>query len=78
MTSRSWATSSQSSTTPGYLRLRGSARSRSVEYARWTLRRAHMLLQTRVQILINDLRCTFDRRLSRMESEEPPALKEAA
>ena len=44
---------------------------------RWTQRGAHLLLQTRVQILNNDLRTTFRRWFPGMRSEEQ-SLKEAA
>jgi hypothetical protein len=45
---------------------------------RWTQRGAHLLLQTRVQVLNDDLRSTFGRWFPRMKSEEPPALQAAA
>ncbi|CAE6852538.1 hypothetical protein R75461_07548 [Paraburkholderia nemoris] len=45
---------------------------------RWTQRGAHLLLQTRVQILNDDLRKTFARWFPEMRAEEPAALKEAA
>jgi hypothetical protein len=45
---------------------------------RWTQRGAHLLLQTRVQVLNDDLRKTFDRWFPGMKAEEPAALKQAA
>ena len=45
---------------------------------RWTQRGAHLLLQTRVQVLNDDLRKTFARWFPGMRGEEPAALKEAA
>ncbi|KLU23972.1 hypothetical protein EOS_22590 [Caballeronia mineralivorans PML1(12)] len=45
---------------------------------RWTQRGAHLLLQTRVQVLNDDLRKTFVRWFPGMRPEEPAALKEAA
>jgi hypothetical protein len=46
---------------------------------RWSQRGAHLLLQTRVQVLNDDLRKTFGRWFPGMRSEEEPAeLKEAA
>lgn len=45
---------------------------------RWTQRGAHLLLQTRVQVLNDDLRQTFARWFPGMRAEEPAALKEAA
>ena len=45
---------------------------------RWTQRGAHLLLQTRVQVLNDDLRKTFGRWFPGMRAEEPAALKEAA
>jgi hypothetical protein len=46
---------------------------------RWSQRGAHLLLQTRVQVLNDDLWKTFGRWFPGMRSEEEPAaLKEAA
>jgi hypothetical protein len=45
---------------------------------RWTQRGAHLLLQTRVQVLNDDLRKTFVRWFPGMRPEEPAVLKEAA
>ncbi len=45
---------------------------------RWSQRGAHLLLQTRVQILNDDLRKTFGGWFPGMRVEEPAALKEAA
>lgn len=45
---------------------------------RWTQRGAYLLLQTRVQVLNDDLRKTFVRWFPAMRPEEPAALKEAA
>jgi len=45
---------------------------------RWTQRGAHLLLQTRLQVLNDDLQCTFGRWFPGMKSQEPPALKKAA
>jgi hypothetical protein len=46
---------------------------------RWSQRGAHLLLQTRVQGLNDDLRKTFGRWFPGMRAEEEPAaLKEAA
>ena len=45
---------------------------------RWSQRGAHLLLQTRVQVLNDDLRKTFARWFPGMRGEEPAALKEAA
>ncbi len=45
---------------------------------RWTQRGAHLLLQTRVQVLNDDLRKTFGRWFPGMREEEPVALKKAA
>jgi hypothetical protein len=45
---------------------------------RWTQRGAHLLLQTRVQVLNDDLRETFCRWFPAMELEEQTVLKEAA
>lgn len=45
---------------------------------RWSQRGAHLLLQTRVQVLNDDLRKTFGRWFPGMRGEEPAALKEAA
>lgn len=45
---------------------------------RWTQRGAHLLLQTRVQVLNDDLRSTFGRWYPGMKAEEPQALKAAA
>ena len=45
---------------------------------RWTQRGAHLLLQTRVQVLNDDLRKTLGRWFPGMRAEEPAALKEAA
>jgi hypothetical protein len=44
----------------------------------WTQRGAHLFLQTRVQILNDDLRKTFDRWFPGMKAEVPAALKQAA
>ena len=41
---------------------------------RWTQRGAHLLLQTRVQVLNNDLRKTFGRWYPGMKAAEPPLL----
>jgi hypothetical protein len=45
---------------------------------RWTKRGAHLLLQTRVQVLNDDLRGTFCRWFPVMKSEEQTALKAVA
>ncbi len=45
---------------------------------RWTQRGAHLLLQTRVQVLNDDLRKTFGRWFSGMKAEEQTTLKAAA
>jgi hypothetical protein len=45
---------------------------------RWTKRGAHLLLQTRVQVLNDDLRGTFCRWFPGMKSEEQTALKDVA
>jgi hypothetical protein len=45
---------------------------------RWTQRGAHLLLQTRVQVLNDELRETFSRWFPGMKSEEQGALKAAA
>jgi len=45
---------------------------------RWTQRGAHLLLQTRVQVLNDDLRGTFCRWFPGMAKEEQTALKKAA
>ncbi len=45
---------------------------------RWTQRGAHLLLQTRVQVLNDDLRKTFGRWFPGMKAEEPAVLKQAA
>jgi hypothetical protein len=45
---------------------------------RWTQRGAHLLLQTRVQVLNDDLRETFCRWFPGMSSEEQATLKDAA
>jgi hypothetical protein len=45
---------------------------------RWTQRGAHLLLQTRVQVLNNDLRRTFCGWFPGMKSVELAALKAAA
>ena len=45
---------------------------------RWTQRGAHLLLQTRVQVMNNDLRGTFCRWFPGMKLEEQAALKAAA
>lgn len=45
---------------------------------RWTQRGAHLLLQTRVQVLNDDLRQTFCRWFPGMRSDEKTALKAAA
>jgi hypothetical protein len=45
---------------------------------RWTQRGAHLLLQTRVQVLNDDLRTTFSRWFPCMRSDEQMALKAAA
>jgi hypothetical protein len=45
---------------------------------RWTQRGAHLLLQTRVQVLNDDLRKTFARWFPGMRADEQAALKEAA
>ncbi|MCR4297693.1 MAG: ISKra4 family transposase, partial [Gallionella sp.] len=45
---------------------------------RWSQRGAHLLLQTRVQVLNDDLRKTFCRWFPGMREDEPPALKKAA
>ena len=45
---------------------------------RWTQRGAHLLLQTRVQVLNNDLRETFCRWFPGMRSDEQTELKQAA
>jgi hypothetical protein len=45
---------------------------------RWTKRGAHLLLQTRVQVLNDDLRGTFCRWFPGMKSEEQTALKAVA
>lgn len=45
---------------------------------RWTQRGAHLLLQTRVQVLNDDLRKTFARWFPGMRVQEQVALKEAA
>ena len=44
----------------------------------WTQRGAHLLLQTRVQVLNDDLRETFCRWFPGMKSEEQATLKAAA
>jgi hypothetical protein len=45
---------------------------------RWTKRGAHLLLQTRSQVLNDDLRATFCRWFSGMKSEDQASLKAAA
>jgi hypothetical protein len=45
---------------------------------RWTQRGAHLLLETRVQVLNDDLRKTFGRWFPGMRAEEKTAQKEAA
>src|ERR1039457_2167347 len=45
---------------------------------RWTQRGAHLLLQTRVQVLNDDFRKTFSRWFPGMRSEEEATLKTAA
>jgi hypothetical protein len=45
---------------------------------RWTQRGAHLLLQTRVQVLNDDLRKTFGCWFPGMKAEEPAVLKQAA
>ena len=45
---------------------------------RWTQRGAHLLLQTRVQVLNDNLRKTFGRWFPGMREEEQAALKKAA
>ena len=45
---------------------------------RWTQRGAHLLLQTRVQVLNDDLQKTFGRWFPGMKAEEPTVLKQAA
>lgn len=45
---------------------------------RWTQRGAHLLLQTRVQVLNGDLRKTFERWFTGMKAEEQSELKAAA
>jgi hypothetical protein len=45
---------------------------------RWTQRGAHLLLQTRVQVLNDDFRKTFSRWFPGMRSDEQTALKAAA
>jgi hypothetical protein len=45
---------------------------------RWTQRGAHLLLQTRVQVLNDDLRTTFGRWFPGIRAEEQTPLKEAA
>jgi len=45
---------------------------------RWSQRGAHLLLQTRVQVLNDDLRKTFGRWFPGMRAEEHTALKAAA
>jgi len=45
---------------------------------RWTQRVAHLLLQTRVQVLNDDLQKTFCRWFPGMRSEEQTVLKAAA
>jgi hypothetical protein len=45
---------------------------------RWTQRGAHLLLQTRVQVLNDDFRETFSRWFPGMRSDEQKALKAAA
>jgi hypothetical protein len=45
---------------------------------RWTQRGAHLLLQTRVQVLNDDLRKTFVRWFPGMQAKNQTALKEAA
>ena len=44
---------------------------------RWTQRGAHLLLQTRVQVLNNDLRNTFCRWFPGMKTDEQVELKAA-
>ena len=44
---------------------------------RWTQRGAHLLLQTRVQVLNDDLRTTFCRWLPRMTADQRVELKAA-
>jgi len=45
---------------------------------RWTKRGAHLLLQTRAQVLNDDLRATFCRWFSGMKLEAQASLKDAA
>jgi hypothetical protein len=45
---------------------------------RWTQRGAHLLLQTRVQVLNNDLRKTFIRWFPGMSTDEQATPKDAA
>ena len=45
---------------------------------RWTQRGAHLLLQTRVQVLNDDLRKTFGRWFPGMSDDDQPPLKKAA
>ncbi len=45
---------------------------------RWTQRGAHLLLQTRVQVLNGDLKGTFGRWFPGMKTEEQPKLKAVA
>jgi hypothetical protein len=45
---------------------------------RWTQRGAHLLLQTRVQVLNDNLRKTFSRWFPCMRSDEQKELKAAA
>jgi len=45
---------------------------------RWTQRGAHLLLQTRVQVLNDDLRKTFVRWFPGMQADDQAALKKAA
>jgi len=48
-----------------------------MELVRWTQRGAPLLLQTRVQVLNNDLRDIFCRWFSNMKSDEYKTLKAA-